>query len=64
MIASHYAFPGGQKPSALQAQLLPLPANVRALLRGHPHIGDLKWNKDDPWGARSRRDRPRLQPIQ
>jgi calcineurin-like phosphoesterase family protein len=49
MIASHYAFPGGQKPSALQAQLLPLPANVRALLHGHAHIGDLKWNKDDPW---------------
>lgn len=49
ILASHYAFPGGQKPSGLQAQLLPLPANVRALLHGHAHIGDLKWNRDDPW---------------
>lgn len=49
ILASHYAFPGGQKPSGLQAQLLPLPANVRTLLHGHAHIGDLKWNKDDPW---------------
>jgi hypothetical protein len=49
IVASHYAFPGGQKPSPLQAQMLPLPANVRAVLHGHAHIGDLIWNKDDPW---------------
>jgi hypothetical protein len=49
IVASHYAFPGGQKPSPLQALLLPLPDNVRAVLHGHAHIGDLTWNKDDPW---------------
>lgn len=49
IVASHYAFPGGQKPSPLLAQLLPLPGNVRAILHGHAHIGDLTWNKDDPW---------------
>jgi hypothetical protein len=49
IVASHYAFPGGQKPSPLQAHMLPLPPNVRVTLHGHAHIGDLVWNKDDPW---------------
>jgi calcineurin-like phosphoesterase family protein len=49
VVASHYAFPGGQKPSKLIAQLLPLPDNVKLVLHGHAHIGDLVWNKEDPW---------------
>lgn len=46
---SHYAFRGGQRPSALLDPLLPLPSNVRAHFHGHAHIGDLIWNGDDPW---------------
>ncbi len=53
-IASHYALPGGQKPSGLMARLLPLPENVKLMLHGHAHIGDLVWNKDNPW----QRDNP------
>ncbi len=49
MIASHYALPGGQKPSGLMGRLLPLPANVKLVMHGHAHIGDLVWNKDNPW---------------
>lgn len=49
VIAAHYAFPGGQKPAPLMARLLPLPANVKLSLHGHAHIGDLVWNKDNPW---------------
>ncbi|MET0263598.1 MAG: metallophosphoesterase [Rariglobus sp.] len=49
ILASHYALPGGQKPSALMTRLLPLPANVKLFMHGHAHIGDLVWNKDNPW---------------
>ena len=49
IIAAHYAFPGGQRPNDFTKQLLPLPENVRLHLYGHAHIGDLVWNKDDPW---------------
>lgn len=49
VIASHYALPGGQKPSGLMGRLLPLPANVKLVMHGHAHIGDLVWNKDNPW---------------
>jgi hypothetical protein len=54
IIASHYALPGGQKPSPLMARLFPLPENVTLFLHGHAHIGDLVWNKDNPW----QRDNP------
>lgn len=49
IIASHYSFPGGQRPNELMKQLFPLPENVCLHLYGHAHIGDLVWNKDDPW---------------
>lgn len=49
ILASHYALPGGQRPSDLLAHLLPLPSNVRLHLHGHAHIGDLVWNKERPW---------------
>jgi calcineurin-like phosphoesterase family protein len=49
IIASHYALPGGQRPGPLMERLLPLPANVRLHLHGHAHIGDLVWNKENPW---------------
>ncbi len=54
VIASHYALPGGQKPSGLMERLLPLPSNVKLVMHGHAHIGDLVWNKDNPW----QRDNP------
>lgn len=54
VIASHYALPGGQKPSRLLGGLLPLPSNVKLVMHGHAHIGDLVWNKDNPW----QRDNP------
>lgn len=49
IVASHYALPGGQKPSPLMARLLPLPDNVKLVMHGHAHIGDLVWNKLNPW---------------
>ncbi len=49
LVASHYAFQGGQRAGALQDALLPLPPNVRAHFHGHAHIGDLVWNKENPW---------------
>lgn len=49
IIASHYALPGGQRPGVLMERLLPLPPNVRLHLHGHAHIGDLVWNKENPW---------------
>lgn len=49
IMASHYAFPGGQRPSDLMKQFFPLPENFRLHLYGHAHIGDLVWNKEDPW---------------
>lgn len=48
VIASHYAF-AGQRPSELLNALLPLPANVMLHLHGHAHIGDMIWNKENPW---------------
>lgn len=49
IIASHYALPGGQRPSSLLGHLLPLPENVRLHLHGHAHIGDMVHNKERPW---------------
>lgn len=43
LTVSHYAFEGGNRPSALLNQLLPLPANVKIHFHGHAHIGDQKW---------------------
>lgn len=40
---AHCAFPGGNRPAELLAQLLPLPSNFRAHFHGHAHIGDAKW---------------------
>ena len=47
--ASHYAYPGGQRPSAMLRQLLPLPESVRLHVYGHAHIGDLVHNKHRPY---------------
>jgi calcineurin-like phosphoesterase family protein len=49
IIASHYALPGGQRPSPLLASLLPLPRNVSLFLHGHAHIGDTIFNAENPW---------------
>jgi hypothetical protein len=43
IIAGHYAFAGGNRPSELMNQMLPLPDNVRLHVHGHAHIGDSKW---------------------
>lgn len=44
---SHYSFSGGNRPSELQDQLLPLPQNVKIHFYGHAHIGDKKWAGKD-----------------
>jgi hypothetical protein len=44
---SHYAFAGGNRPSALHDLMLPLPANIRLHLYGHAHIGDATWAGKD-----------------
>lgn len=44
---SHYAFAGGNRPSALHNLMLPLPPNVRLHLYGHAHIGDAAWAGKD-----------------
>lgn len=44
---SHYAFPGGNRASALMETLLPLPENVVAHFYGHCHVGDFKWGGKD-----------------
>jgi hypothetical protein len=44
---SHYAFAGGNRPSALHGLLLPLPPTVRLHLYGHAHIGDAAWAGKD-----------------
>jgi hypothetical protein len=49
IIASHYALPGGQRPNARLAELLPLPPNVSLFLHGHAHIGDTVFNAENPW---------------
>lgn len=49
LTVSHYALRGGQRPSKLLDALLPLPDSVRAHFHGHAHIGDMVWNKDNPW---------------
>lgn len=46
---SHYAYPGGQRPSRLQGAMLPLPQNLLTHCYGHAHIGDLVWNSESPW---------------
>ena len=40
---SHYAFPGGNRQSALMGKLMPLPGNVCVHFYGHAHIGDIYW---------------------
>jgi hypothetical protein len=40
ILAGHYAFPGGNRPSDLLSRLLPLPPNVRIHFHGHAHVGD------------------------
>ncbi len=40
---SHCAFPGGNRPSDILAQMMPLPDNFRAHFYGHAHIGDGYW---------------------
>lgn len=47
ILAGHYAFAGGNRPSRLLNQLLPLPVNVRIHFHGHAHIGDSKWAGKD-----------------
>ncbi len=54
LTVSHYAYPGGQRPSELMRRLLPLPGNVCLHMYGHAHIGDLVHNKEKPW----QRDNP------
>jgi len=44
---SHYAFAGGNRPSALMDQMLPLPGNIRLHLYAHAHIGDAAWAGKD-----------------
>ena len=46
---SHYSFPGGNRPSPLQAGILPLPSNVVAHFYGHSHVGDAVWGKENLW---------------
>lgn len=40
---SHYAFSGGNRPSSLMNQMLPLPENIVLHFYGHAHIGDSVW---------------------
>jgi len=47
--ASHYSYPGGQRQADLYQNLLPLPDNVKFHCYGHAHIGDLVWNKENPY---------------
>ena len=44
---SHYAFAGGNRPSALLDYLLPLPGNVKIHFYGYAHIGDSVWAGKD-----------------
>ena len=46
ILASHYAFPGGNRQSDMLAKLLPLPSNVRIHFYGHSHIGDFQWGQE------------------
>ncbi len=43
---AHCAFPGGNRPSEILGQMLPLPENFRAHFYGHAHIGDAVWAKE------------------
>ena len=45
--AGHCPFAGGNRPSDLMSQMLPLPGNVRAHFYGHAHIGDVYWVKEN-----------------
>jgi hypothetical protein len=47
ILAGHYAFAGGNRPSALLNRLLPLPDNVLVHFHGHAHIGDAQWAGKD-----------------
>lgn len=47
IIASHYAFAGGNRPSELWNRLLPLPDQVKVVFYGHSHIGDAHWGKEN-----------------
>jgi Calcineurin-like phosphoesterase len=44
---SHYAFAGGNRPSALHDLMFPLPGNIKLHLYGHAHIGDGAWAGKD-----------------
>ncbi len=44
---SHYSFAGGNRPSRLMDQMLPLPGNIKLHLYGHAHIGDAAWAGKD-----------------
>jgi len=47
--AAHQSYPGGQRPSPLMGQMLPLPQNVCLHVYGHAHIGDHVWNAERPY---------------
>ncbi|MCC5788938.1 MAG: metallophosphoesterase [Opitutales bacterium] len=40
LIAGHYSFPGGNRPSPLLQNCLPLPDPVKAVFYGHAHLGE------------------------
>lgn len=44
---SHYAFSGGNRPSALHDLMLPLPSSIKLHLYAHAHIGDAAWAGKD-----------------
>lgn len=46
IIASHYSFAGGNRPSELWNRLLPLPDQAKVVFYGHSHIGDRHWGKE------------------
>lgn len=48
--ASHYAFAGGSRASALfNEHILPLPQNVKLHFYGHAHFGDFYWAGESPY---------------
>jgi hypothetical protein len=44
---SHYAFAGGNRPSALHDLMFRLPSNIKLHLYAHAHIGDATWAGKD-----------------
>lgn len=49
ILAAHYSFLGGNRPSKLFDNLLPLPQNVKIHFYGHAHIGDYDWAKENAY---------------